>query len=280
MFTPPPPLPGDADSARDQTTVSLAPAAAPDATKPPAAPRGDATTPSGDEIASSTQAFVKGELPPVGLGTDEIAAYNQAQGDPQPQGLALADAVAGIKGEGDLWIRFNTVRGGIECRLYERRTPLTVANFIALARGLRPVIDRADDTWASRRWYDGTLFHRVIPGFMIQGGDPTGTGTGSPGFVIPDEIAPDLRHDSAGMLSMANRGPGTGGAQFFITLAPVPHLDGKHTVFGRCSEAGLDIADDISLVPRDSADKPDVPEHVDSIDVYRRTADPVPSEMR
>jgi len=121
--------------------------------------------------------------------------------------------------------RIKTERGDMVVELYADRTPLTVENFVNLGRS---------------GFYDGTTFHRVIPGFMAQGGDPTGTGTGGPGYQFRDEIDPTLRHSGSGMLSMANAGPGTNGSQFFITFGPTPHLDGKHTVFGRITE-GLEV---------------------------------------
>jgi cyclophilin family peptidyl-prolyl cis-trans isomerase len=121
--------------------------------------------------------------------------------------------------------RLKTERGDIVVELYADRAPLTVENFVNLARS---------------GFYDGTTFHRVIPGFMAQGGDPTGTGTGGPGYQFRDEIDASLRHSGPGILSMANAGPGTNGSQFFITFGPTPHLDGKHTVFGRVTE-GLEV---------------------------------------
>ena len=121
--------------------------------------------------------------------------------------------------------RIKTERGDMVVELYADRTPLTVENFVNLARS---------------GFYDGTTFHRVIPGFMAQGGDPTGTGSGGPGYQFRDEIDPTLRHSGPGILSMANAGPGTNGSQFFVTFGPTPHLDGKHTVFGRVTE-GLEV---------------------------------------
>ena len=121
--------------------------------------------------------------------------------------------------------RIKTERGDIVAELYADRAPLTVENFVNLARS---------------GFYDGTTFHRVIAGFMAQGGDPTGTGTGGPGYQFADEFHPTLRHSGPGMLSMANAGPGTNGSQFFITFTATPHLDGKHTVFGRVTE-GMDV---------------------------------------
>ena len=199
-----------------------------------------------------------------------IAAANAQAGDPVQGFFQLEDATAGVQGEGQLWAEIVTARGVINCELYEDQTPLTVANFVGLARGVRPFKDDATGEWVTRPYYDGTTFHRVIPGFMIQGGDPTGTRMGNPGYVIPDEIRPSLLHGDAGVLSMANRGPNTGGGQFFITLGPTPNLDGKHAVFGHCDEAGIRLADDISIVPRDETDKPLEDEVVETIRIVRR----------
>ena len=121
--------------------------------------------------------------------------------------------------------RFKTQKGDIVVELFADRAPLTVENFVNLARS---------------GFYDGTTFHRVIGGFMAQGGDPTGTGTGGPGYQFGDEFHSTLRHDSGGILSMANAGPGTNGSQFFITYGPTPHLDNKHSVFGKVTE-GMEV---------------------------------------
>ena len=125
--------------------------------------------------------------------------------------------------------RFKTERGDIVVELYADRAPLTVENFVNLARA---------------GFYDGTTVHRVIGGFMAQGGDPTGTGTGGPGYQFGDEFHPSLRHDGAGVLSMANAGPGTNGSQFFLTYGPTPHLDNKHSVFGKVTE-GMEVLNSI-----------------------------------
>ena len=121
--------------------------------------------------------------------------------------------------------RFKTEKGDIVCELYADRVPMTVENFVNLARA---------------GFYDGTTFHRVIPGFMAQGGDPTGSGRGGPGYEFADEFHPTLRHDAAGTLSMANAGANTNGSQFFLTFGPTPHLDNRHSVFGRVTE-GMDV---------------------------------------
>jgi cyclophilin family peptidyl-prolyl cis-trans isomerase len=128
---------------------------------------------------------------------------------------------------------FQTEKGDFEVELFALKTPVTVNNFVFLARD---------------GFYDGVTFHRVIPGFMAQGGDPTGTGRGGPGYKFEDEFRADLKHDAPGMLSMANAGPGTNGSQFFITFAPTPHLNGKHTVFGKVLR-GMDVV--LSIPERD-----------------------------
>src|SRR5512141_1566224 len=135
---------------------------------------------------------------------------------------------------------FDTVEGTFKAELFEDKVPLTTKNFIDLAE---------------KGFYDGTIFHRVIEGFMIQGGDPTGTGRGGPGYSIRDEFGQGLRHTSEGILSMANAGPNTGGSQFFITLAATPWLDNKHAIFGKVT-SGMDVVRGIGKVPTAAADRP------------------------
>jgi len=137
-------------------------------------------------------------------------------------------------------VKIETSLGNICAKLYAEEAPRTVENFVKLIRD---------------GFYDGVIFHRVIPDFMIQTGDPTGTGRGGPGYTFKDEFSPKLRHDKAGVFSMANAGPNTNGSQFFITDAPTPHLDNCHSVFGQVTE-GIEIVKKIARVPRDNHDKP------------------------
>jgi peptidyl-prolyl cis-trans isomerase A (cyclophilin A) len=148
-----------------------------------------------------------------------------------------------------------TNHGTVAIRLYPDQAPKTVRNFVELAEGTRPWTDPRTRRTGQAKLYDGTIFHRVIPNFMIQGGDPLGNGTGGPGYQFGDEFHPDLVFDHPYLLAMANAGPGTNGSQFFITTVPTPHLNGKHTIFGEVIE-GQQIVDQISHVATDRRDRP------------------------
>jgi peptidyl-prolyl cis-trans isomerase A (cyclophilin A) len=152
---------------------------------------------------------------------------------------------------------FDTSMGRITCKLFEREAPLTVANFIGLAEGTKDWTDpTTKEKVHGRSLYNGTTFHRVIPEFMIQGGDPLGDGTGDPGYYFADEFDPNLNFDVPGRLAMANSGPNTDGSQFFITEVPTEHLNQRHTIFGQCDDAGISVVKTIARVERDSNDKP------------------------
>ena len=154
-------------------------------------------------------------------------------------------------------VLFETSMGRMTCRLFDKQAPEAVANFVGLARGAKAWTDPTTKQKVSGKpYYDGTTFHRVIPGFMIQGGDPLGTGMGDAGYLFKDEFDPDLNFDVAGRLAMANSGPDTNGSQFFITEAPQPSLDQHYTIFGQCDDASVWVVKAIARVNRDSNDKP------------------------
>lgn len=150
-------------------------------------------------------------------------------------------------------IKFTTNKGVFVAEMFEDKAPLTTKNFIELTE---------------KGFYDGVIFHRVIEDFMIQGGDPTGTGMGGPGYKIKDEFGEGLKHDDEGILSMANAGPNTGGSQFFITLAPTPWLDGHHAIFGRIVE-GMEVVRLIGVVPTDFRDRPKDPVIMEKVEVLK-----------
>ncbi len=150
-------------------------------------------------------------------------------------------------------VKFTTNKGVFVAEIFEDKAPATSKNFLDLV---------------NKKFYDGIIFHRVIDGFMIQGGDPTGTGMGGPGYKIKDEFGEGLKHDDEGILSMANAGPNTGGSQFFITLAPTPWLDRHHAIFGRVVE-GMDVVRLIGVVPTDFRDRPKEPVVMETVEVVK-----------
>lgn len=163
----------------------------------------------------------------------------------------------------------NTSEGTIVCRLFEKDAPITVKNFTDLAEGKRAWKDQVSGKGGAGPLYSGTIFHRVIPKFMIQGGDPSGTGMGGPGYKFQDETkGSPHKFDKEGKLAMANSGPSTNGSQFFITVAPTPHLTGNHTIFGEVVE-GQDVAEKIANVPRNRQDRPNKDVVVQSIAIER-----------
>ena len=161
---------------------------------------------------------------------------------------------------------FETTEGNFTCALFPDKAPKTIENFVGLAKGAKQFTDPQTRQPAQRPFYDGLIFHRVMPNFMIQGGCPLSTGTGGPGYQFEDEFVEDLRFDQVGRLAMANAGPGTNGSQFFITVAPTPWLNNHHTIFGQVTE-GQDVVTKISLAQRDRRDKPTTPVVIQSVKI-------------
>ncbi len=179
-----------------------------------------------------------------------------ATGDLKP-GQNSPKFLEGIDGTGSkLLALIETDKGSLECTLHEKQTPQTVMNFVGLARGLKAFKDPKTKQSTKRPFYDGIAFHRVIPKFMVQVGDPNGIGNYNPGYKFANEIVPDLKHTSGGLLSMANAGPGTNGSQIFITEVATPWLDGKHTVFGKCTKESIKVVETMARVPTGPGNKP------------------------
>ncbi len=167
------------------------------------------------------------------------------------------------------YAQFVTNEGSFTVRLFDEQAPRTVENFVGLAEGSREWSDPRTNQKVRKPYYNGTIFHRVIDGFMIQGGDPLGQGIGGPGYNFADEFHPKLRHNKAGIMSMANRGPNTNGGQFFITLAPTPHLDDRHSVFGEVVE-GMDVVSQIGSTPTGDRDRPTKDIIIQHVTIERR----------
>jgi peptidyl-prolyl cis-trans isomerase A (cyclophilin A) len=189
--------------------------------------------------------------------------------DPHQGKFSLQEATVGLEGSGPLMATLETSKGRIECRLYDKESPITVASFIGLARGLRAFFDPKTRQWETRPYFDGLLFHRVIPGFMVQTGDIAGNGAGDAGFRIPNESAPKLKFNRPGLMGMANYGPDTNSAQFFITEEAASHLNGGYTIFGECKP--IKVVRDIARVPRDVSDRPRTPVFLTKVTISRGT---------
>jgi len=209
----------------------------------------------------------------------DAPAATAATEDPVPNHVfPLAEALKGVKGQGPLVAKLEVEQAGkplgtFTCELFEKEAPNAVANFVGLARGLRPFKDSSTGQWVKRPFYDGLQFHRVIKDFMIESGDPKGTGAGDPGYAFPDELVPSLSFDKPGTLAMATRGgvAGTQGSQFFITERETPWLNQRHTIFGRCEPVELvsKIAG-LPKAPRDS--KPTEPVVIKRVTIARGAA--------
>jgi peptidyl-prolyl cis-trans isomerase A (cyclophilin A) len=171
----------------------------------------------------------------------------------------------------ELYATLKTNHGDIEVKLFPNHAPKTVTNFTELAEGKREWVDPRTGQKSTDRLYDGTIFHRVISGFMIQGGDPLGTGTGGPGYRFADEFHPELAFDRPYLLAMANAGPGTNGSQFFITVSPTPHLNRRHTIFGEVADgASREVVDRIASTQTGGMDRPVEDVVITAVEVARR----------
>ena len=211
--------------------------------------------PQNDEMASCEDRF-------------EIDVVLEATEDPTAGSFTLEEALEELPaGDGGLRAVIRTSMGSIVCSLEDTAVPHAVANFVGLARGTRPWFSIADDAWVQRPFYDGLIFHRIIDDFMIQGGDPTGTGYGGPGYEFNDEYA-NLQHQ-AGTLAYANAGANTNGSQFYITEVTTAFLDGSYTIFGLCEP--LSLIADIAAVETDSSDRPLEDVVIQGIDINRCT---------
>jgi peptidyl-prolyl cis-trans isomerase A (cyclophilin A) len=189
-----------------------------------------------------------------------------SESDYDPQGrFTIDDAERAVPGTGSFVATIRTGKGELTCKLFDTQAPNTVANFVGLATGARAWKDPKKNKWVHRPAYDGTVFHRTIQGFMIQGGDPLGNGTGEPGYTIPDEMWGG-RHDRPGLLCMANRGPNTNGAQFFIMDGSAPHIDSSYTIFGDCTP--VEVIHEIASQPT-NGDRPKAPVEIQSIAIRR-----------
>jgi peptidyl-prolyl cis-trans isomerase A (cyclophilin A) len=203
------------------------------------------------------------------------AAFAQTSSQPAtPPAEELPDAptatAAALTRPNGPTVVMDTSMGRITCQFFQRQAPKAVANFIALAEGTKDWTDPATKKKQHNKpYYNGTIFHRVIPEFMIQGGDPVGTGEGDPGYAFEDEFDPNLGFDQPGRLAMANAGPNTNGSQFFITEVPTEHLNNIHTIFGQCDEASLLLVKAIARVQADGSEKPLTPVVLKKVTIVR-----------
>ena len=199
-------------------------------------------------------------LAPAFLAACAVVAFAQDTKPAEPLPDAPQATAAALIHPNGPTVIMDTSMGRITCQLFQQQAPKAVANFIALAQGTKDWTDPATNKKQHNKpLYNGTIFHRVIPEFMIQGGDPAGTGMGDPGYQFEDEFDPNLGFDVPGRLAMANSGPNTNGSQFFITEVPTEHLNQKHTIFGQCDEPSINVVKTIARVQKDANDKPVTP---------------------
>jgi peptidyl-prolyl cis-trans isomerase A (cyclophilin A) len=247
---PPEPAPDPAATQKPAVTLQVASSAKPKPTTPPTPPK------------------------PRAVHAKPVAEVKASPDDPVKGKWTLDDATKGLP-KGDLLVAtIETDMGSLECTLFADKAPISVANFVGLARGTRPW-KTPEGKWETKPAYDGTVFHRIIKGFMIQGGDAKKNGSGEAGYVIPDEVWEGGSHDRPGLLCMANRGPNTNSAQFFITDEAAYHLDNGYTIFGECGPVSL--VHEIANVKMAGRDKPEKPPVIKKVTVTRKAAPPASS---
>lgn len=212
------------------------------------------------------------------IATSALAQQSTAPGSQQPQDLpdGPQPTQAALTQPNGPTVVMDTSMGRITCQFFQKQAPIAVANFIGLANGTKDWVDpTTQKKMHGKRYYDGTIFHRVIPEFMIQGGDPTGTGMGDPGYSFNDEFDPNLNFDVPGRLAMANSGPNTNGSQFFITEQAYDSLNQHYTIFGQCDEPSVNVVKTIARVQTNPQDKPIVPVYLNKVTIVPE-GQPVP----
>jgi len=245
--------------------------ATPAQTAPTEEPKREVTT-DGYEVVRASKSEAEGADLAVKTPPGWKVAQPPDSKDPHDGKFSLEEALKGLPAKGQLQATIRTSLGSFECKLFEDKAPKTVANFVGLARGTRKFWSGKDHAWVARPYYDGTTFHRVIPEFMIQGGDWAGDGSGAMYYTIPDELHPTLKHDRGGLLCMANRGPNTNEAQFFIMEAAASHLDSSYTIFGECGP--VELVKRIARVPQSGPpnNRPLTAVVIEKISIERRGA--------
>jgi peptidyl-prolyl cis-trans isomerase A (cyclophilin A) len=210
-----------------------------------------------------------------------LSAYSQTAAPPAasvpdlPDAPTAANAPKPAPVPSNPTIVIDTIMGRLTCQTFPQAAPNAVANFVGLAEGTKDwTVGPTSQKMRGKRFYDGLTFHRVIPGFMVQAGDPAGDGTGDAGYYFPDEISTALTFSVPGRLAMANSGPNTNSSQFFITETPVPDLDGRYTIFGQCDQPSVTLAAAIARVPRNSDDKPLTPVLITHVTILRDNQPP------
>lgn len=256
------PMPGEPNAANEATEPSAQQGSTSSSAKASGTETADGYTLIKSKMRDGRETSIAVQAPPG------MQVIRRPEPDPHNGVFTLTEALADLPKQGRLSATIKTNLGTLKCELFDDKAPNTVANFVGLARGLRKYWDVRQSAWVGSKYYDGTTFHRVIPDFMIQGGDYMGDGSGFTGYQFADELHQSLKHDRAGQLCMANRGPNTNATQFFITDAAAPHLDNSYTIFGQC--APLDVINRIARVPQAGpGNRPITPVVMERVEITR-----------